>query len=169
MEAGKILETERLVLREYVLTDAPFIIRLMNSPGWLEFIGDRNVQTVADAKAYLQDRLMPGYSNAGFGFWMVELKADRKPVGMCGFVQRDYLDHVDIGFALLPEYAGKGIGYEMAQACMEYGRNNLNFKTILGITVPENIASIALLKKLGLHFERTHMLSESEELLVFST
>ena len=45
------LETDRLLLREYTLSDAPFIFKLMNSEGWLKNIGDRNIKTIEDAEA----------------------------------------------------------------------------------------------------------------------
>src|SRR5690348_11717563 len=98
----KILETERLVLREFDLDDTPFIIELLNSPGWLKYIGDRHVKTDDDAKRYLQNGPMKSYADNGFGLCMVML-TDGTPVGMCGIINRADLEHPDIGFAFLPE------------------------------------------------------------------
>lgn len=68
-----ILTTQRLYLRNFELTDAPFILELLNTPAWLQFIGDRNVKTEEDATAYLENRLIKGYEN-GFGFYVIILK-----------------------------------------------------------------------------------------------
>ena len=55
MESKTILETERLCLRELDLNDAEFIIKLLNTPNWLAYIGDKNVRTTEEAKRYLKD------------------------------------------------------------------------------------------------------------------
>lgn len=163
-----ILETERLSLRELNLSDTNFIISLLNSPGWLRFIGDRNVRTSEEAHNYLQNGPMRSYQINGFGLWLAELKSTETAIGMCGLIKREGLDDIDIGFAILPEYAGQGYGYEVASATLTYGQNKLNIKRIVGITNPDNEFSIKLLQKIGLTFEKRIKLSpESEELLLF--
>src|SRR6187549_3768173 len=100
----KVLETDRLSLREFVLDDAAFLLSLLNSPGWLKFIGDRGVHTIEDARKYIAERLVSSYRTFGFGFYVVTPKDEDIPIGMCGLVKRDTLEDVDIGFAFLPEY-----------------------------------------------------------------
>lgn len=150
----KILETKRLILREYNLEDADFIRRLVNEPSWIENIGDRNVKSLEDAKNYIKEKLIANYKKYGFGLWMVELK-DKTPIGMCGLVKRDPKEDPDIGFALLPEFWGKGYAAESSLGVLNYAKNNLKLKRILGVTIPKNTGSIKTLEKIGLKFFKT--------------
>lgn len=149
-----IAETERLLLRELTVTDAPFIFELVNEPAWIEFIGDKGVRNIADAENYIINGPQKSYSTNGFGLWLIELKEQNIPIGMCGLIKRDALEHVDIGFAFLAVHNGKGYGYEAATAVLEHAKNKIGLKHILAITNQDNVRSIRLLEKLGLKFER---------------
>lgn len=163
-----ILSTDRLELSRLTLDDAPFILELLNSPRWLEYIGDRNVHSVADAEHYIKSKVLPAYENEGKGGWKVSLKSNGETIGNCGFYQRDFLEMPDLGFAFLPEYIGKGYGYEAANACLEYSQKEWGMKACCAITNLENKASIGLLKKLGFTLQKTVKWPDSEEeLLLF--
>ena len=161
-----ILETERLLLREFTLGDTAFIIELLNSPGWIKYIGDRNVKTEEQAVAYLHNGPIKSYQQHGFGLSMVEKSDDHTPVGMCGIIKRDTLDNPDIGFAFLPEYNGKGYAFEMATATLAYAKQSLGLQMISAITLAENSRSIRLLEKIGLKFSQTVVFPGSEEELL---
>lgn len=162
--------TARLILSELGPNDAPFILELMNTPTWKKFIGDRNLKTNEDAKNYIVDRMMPSYTLSGFGFYKCELKEGNVPIGICGIVKRDALEHVDIGFAFLPQYEGKGYGFESASAVMQYAQTTLGIKVLTGICNSDNVNSISLLKKLGLRYQKMILLpNETEEIMLFST
>jgi RimJ/RimL family protein N-acetyltransferase len=135
--------------------DAAFMLELLNDPSWLRFIGDRGVRTLDDASAYILSGPMAMYERLGYGFYIIELKEDGTPLGICGLVKRDFLDDVDIGYALLPAYWSKGYAHEAASAVMTYAAGELGFKRLLAITSPNNHSSIKLLEKLGLRYERT--------------
>lgn len=160
-----ILETERLILRKFVLADAPFILELLNTPSWLQFIGDKNVRNLVDAENYLKNGSLKSYEENGFGFYLVGEKSTQKPIGMCGFIKRQELEDVDLGFAFLPDYIGKGFGYETAKATLEYGKDVLKFKRIVAIVDQRNLPSNALLQKLGFVFEKTIPFGEKKDLL----
>ena len=163
-----ILETERLSLREFNTTDATFIIQLLNSKGWLKFIGDRHIKTLEQAENYLTNGPMKSYSVNGFGLSMVELKNTHTPIGMCGLIKRDNLPDIDIGFAFLEEFMGNGYAFEIAQATINFAKENLQKETILAITIPTNVRSINLLKKIGMKFEKNFSFEGStEELMLF--
>lgn len=168
MKQNKILETQRLVLRELELTDTNFIIQLVNSPKWLKFIGDKNVRTEEEAKKYLENGPIKSYKENGFGLWLVQLKTSDTPIGMCGLIKRETLENVDIGFAMLPEYEKLGYGFEIANATMNYAKNVLRLNKIIGITDPANKSSIKLLNRIGLAFEKTKKLLDNDTVLVFS-
>lgn len=161
-----ILETQRMNLREFNSEDAPFIIELLNSEGWLKYIGERNFKTTEDAIKYLENGPIKSYAENGFGLMMVEIKDDKTPIGMCGIIRRTTLEHPDIGFAFLPQFMGKGYATEIATATMKYAKNELHLPVIFGITLPENIRSIQLLEKSGLKFEKNIMM-DNEELMLF--
>ena len=165
----RIIETDRLYLREFNTNDADFVLELLNSPGWLKFIGDRNIRTVEQAVTYLHDGPMKSYEMNGFGLSLVALRNDDTPIGMCGLIRRETLEHVDLGFAFLPKYSGIGYAFEMASATLHYALHHLKLQTILAITIPNNVRSINLLAKLGMHFEKVIQISPGdEELQLFS-
>lgn len=161
-----ILETARLRLRQFTLDDTEFIIRLLNSPGWQEFIGDRNVKTDEQAKAYLLNGPMKSHEVNGYGLCMVETRVDNTPIGMCGIINRANLEGQDIGFAFLTEYTGLGYGYEIASATLAYAMNELKIPRVFAITLPTNKPSIKLLEKIGLEFKKNFTFPDEEEVLM---
>ena len=166
----KILETERAILREVTEDDATFILDLLNQPTFIKYIGDRNVRSVEQAREYIESRFAGSYKQFGFGMWAVELKTDKVPVGICGFVRRETLPDADIGFAFLPQFCRKGYAFETAAATMRYGREKLNLKRVLAITSPNNEASVKLLEKLDFKFERSIKFSDdAKEVKLFSS
>ena len=164
----KILETERLLLCEQTPDDAAFILELLNSPGWLKYIGERGVKTVADAENYILNGAVKSYEQNGFGLYLAKLKDDDMPVGICGLIKRPGLDQVDIGFAFLPQYEGQGYGFESASAVMKYAGEILGLEVVVAITTKDNQASIKLLNKIGFNLKETVTLpGDTEELLLF--
>lgn len=164
----KILETERTILSEVLPEDAAFVLDLLNQPSFIKYIGDRNVRDIEQAREYIASRFTKSYEQFGFGMWKVESKIDRTPIGLCGFVKRDYLDAPDIGFAFLAAFEGKGFGFETAFAALKFGRNSLGFERVLAITTPDNENSIKLLGKLNFKFENLITAPTGEELNLFS-
>jgi ribosomal-protein-alanine N-acetyltransferase len=162
-----IIETERLILRKFNLNDAVFILELLNTPLWLKFIGDKGVKTIEDAENYLKNGSIKSYEEKGFGFYLVEEKTYNLPLGMCGFIKREELENPDLGFAFLPEYIGKGYGFEAANACLKFSKEVLYSEKIAAIVNPENQASISLLVKLGFVFEKQITFGENATLVNF--
>ena len=156
----KVLETERLILRRVTVEDSEFILELLNDPSWLRFIGDRGVRTLDAARDYILKSLVAMYERLGFGLYLTELKGEGVPVGICGLIKRDSLEDVDIGFAFLPKFCGKGYAYESASAVMAYGKRTFGFNRLVAITSPDNYDSARLLEKLGFKFERMVKLSD---------
>ena len=148
-----VIETPHLVLRRFTLDDAEFIFGLLNQPSFLEFIGDKGVRTLDDARDYLLKGPIASYETFGFGLYLVNRNQDGTPIGMCGLLKREALQDVDIGFAFLPEFWSKGYAVESASAVLEHGRHAFGLSRIVGIARPENHASIRVLEKLGMSFE----------------
>ena len=154
-----VLQSERLVLREFDLDDAQFILELLNEPAFLRFIGDKGVRTLGDAREYLTRGPIESYRRNGFGLYLAGLSEDGTPIGMCGLVKREGLADVDVGFALRSRYWSRGYAVEAARAVLAYGGESLNLGRIVAIAAPDNRASIAVLEKIGLEFERLIRLS----------
>jgi RimJ/RimL family protein N-acetyltransferase len=163
----KVLQTERLVLRWLDTGDAAFILELVNEPSWLKYIGDKGVRTLHDAEDYIRSGPVDMYHRFGFGLYMVESRDGAEPLGMCGLIKRESLEDVDLGFAFLPRFQGKGYAYEAAAATMRYGRNALRLPRIVAIVSRDNLRSRKLLDKLGFRFERTVALKPNDEELEF--
>lgn len=158
-----VLETERTILRRLTMGDAPFILKLLNEPSFLRYIGDKDVRTLEDARNYILTGPVASYKQHGFGLYMLELKQPKTPIGMCGLIKREGLPDPDIGFALLPDFWNKGLAFEASAALLKDARERLKLPRILAITSLDNEASIALLERLGLTFQEVIRLSPERE------
>ncbi len=144
------LETERLNIRPLILQDAAFMLELLNSKGWIQFIGDRNVRNIEAASNYIQKII----SNNKFFYNVFKIKDTNTPIGVVTFLYRENYDCPDIGFAMLPQYEKNGYAYEAVKNYLEeLNRNKVG--QIIAIVKPDNANSIHLLNKLGLLFEET--------------
>ncbi|MBD2699377.1 GNAT family N-acetyltransferase [Spirosoma sp. BT702] len=163
-----MLTTDRLIICQLTLEDAPFILELLNTPGWLQFIGDRGIRSLDDANAYIQNNALKNYEELGYGPYLIFHKADNQPIGMSGLFKRETLEYPDVGFALMPDYMANGYGYEAASAVIEYANKTLRLPRVYGITNPNNHLSIRLLKKLGMSLEGSFAFGpEKQETLLF--
>lgn len=155
-----ILATERLRLRTVTLDDAAFYHALVNDPAFIEHIGDRGIRTLEQARQSVLDGPVAMQLQRGHSLYLVELKDDATPIGMCGLIKRETLDGVDIGYAFLPAWRGQGYALEAAQGVLAYAPT-LGLRRVLAITSPNNIASNRLLLKLGMQFQHfTHLTPE---------
>lgn len=148
-----IFETKRLLLCRLDPKDAAFIFELMNDPSWKRYIGDRGIKTLEDAEAYIRNGPVKSYHQFNFGLYAARLKDTNLPIGLCGLLKRDNLDDADIGFAFLPQYAGKGYAFESAGAIIDHAASVLGMRRILAIASPDNSRSVTLLEKLGFSFK----------------
>ena len=156
-----ILETGRLILSELTVNAAPFFYKLVNDPSWIEFIGDRDVKTLADAENYLSTKIIPSYKINGFGFYLVSSKNKNESIGISGLIDREGLENIDVGYAFLPEFRGKGYAYEATKSVLSYAKNTLQIKPVIAITNVDNIKSCQLLERLGLKFDKIIQLPDN--------
>ena len=156
-----LLQTERLTLALLTLLDSEFIRALVNSKGWLDFIGERHVHSPEEARVYCQKII----DSPTVTYWVVTQKEHGISIGIVTLVKRDYLDHHDIGFAFLPAYNGHGYAYEAAKAVLDTCWQQENYAQMLATTVPENTHSIRLLTKLGFRFDREIRVNDDRLLL----
>jgi [ribosomal protein S5]-alanine N-acetyltransferase len=160
-----LLETPRLLLRRLHASDAGFILKLLNEPAFIRFIGDRGVRDLEDARRYIATGPVASYERHGFGLYLVARREDGEPVGICGLLKREVLQDADLGFAFLREFAGKGYAAEAARRTLEHARTQLGLRRLVAITTADNARSLRLLDRLGFQFERKlRMPDEPEEL-----
>jgi RimJ/RimL family protein N-acetyltransferase len=144
------------------------MLDLLNQPSFIQFIGDRGVRTLQDARKYISTRIITSYKKYDFGLYLTSLKENGTPIGICGLVKRPALWDVDLGFAFLPQYWSQGYAFESASAVMNHAKNTLGIARVVGIVAPDNAGSIRVLEKVGLRFERMIKLSEDDiELKLF--
>jgi RimJ/RimL family protein N-acetyltransferase len=148
-----LLDTERLRLRLLTPDDAPFYLQVVNGAGFIEFIGDRGIRTLEAARQAIVEGPMAMQAAVGHSLCLVELKQDGTPVGMCGLIKRDALPDVDIGYAFLPQHGGKGYATEAAAGVLAFA-NSIGKRRVLAITSPGNAGSNAVLRKIGMRFEK---------------
>lgn len=164
-----LITTDRVIIRKFNLDDAEFIYQLLNSEAWINYIGNRNIQNLEDARNYIANSPLYFYQKFGFGPYLVALKDTQEPIGMCSLIKRDTLNDVDLGFAFLDPFIGRGYAYEASKAVIEFSEKTLALKKLLAITLPYNIASIKLLEKLGFRYQNNIQFpNETEELMLFS-
>lgn len=149
-----ILETDRLGLRHVTVDDAAFMLALLNDPGFLENIGDKEVRTLDAAREHISNGPIKSYQENGYGMYLVVRKEDGAEMGLAGLVNREGLDGVDLGYAFLPDYTGKGYALEAAEAVVDEARGRLQLEELLAIVTLENGPSNRLLEKLGFQFDR---------------
>ncbi len=168
MAEYKSIETERLLLTPASEADASFFLELMNTPSYLQHIGDRNIWSEQDAKDYILLKMLPQLYRLGFSNYTVARKEDNRKIGSCGLFLRDGFENPDIGFAFLTEYMQMGYAFEAASALIKVALNDFGIKTICAYTTKRNLPSQKLILKLGLHPDgRTTIPNDNEELLAY--
>ena len=168
MTTNKVFETERLILKPTSEADAEFILELMNSPKWIEYIGDRNVKTIIGAKTYIVNKMISQLLRLGYSNYTIVRKSDNVKIGTCGLYDREGLEGIDIGYALLPEFEKMGYAFEATKTIKDMAFNAFGILELSAITAKSNNPSQTLLGKLGFNlFGTTKLPNEDEELLIF--
>lgn len=148
-----ILTTKRLFLDLATKKDAPFLFQLMNDPSYIKNIGDRNIKTFTDAKTYITEKYIKSYKDNGYSYYVIKLKDNLEPIGICGLINRQEMKFIDIGYALLPKFTNKGFAFEATKALHDFAQNTLKINDIVAIIDPENLKSRALIEKLGFKYK----------------
>ena len=148
-----LIETERLRLRAVTIDDTELMLAVWNDPAFMRNVMDKEIRTPEQAREALQDGALRLFTNFGYGPYCMSLKSNGIMIGICGLFKRENLDDPDIGFAVLPDYCGRGYAGEAAAAVVNYARDDLGLDVLAAIVSPDNTASIGLIEKLGLRFE----------------
>ena len=164
-----VLETERLVLSRLSYDHCEFIFELVNEPSFKQYIGDKDVNSMEDARRYLREGPIESYHLFGYGLFLVTLKDTKEPAGICGLVRREEFDDPDLGFAFLSRYRRNGYAGESAEAVLEYGFGSLELGRIIAIADPDNEPSVRLLERLGFVYEcEVRMTGDDHDISMFA-
>lgn len=164
-----VIRTARLQLSPLDYEDCEFVRELVNEPDFKRYIGDKQVETLEDARSYLRNGPIGSFEKHGFGMFLVSLLHGGEPLGMCGLLKREQFSAPDIGFAFLRRFWAQGYALESARAVMTFGIEQLKLARIIAIVDPDNIASVRLIEKLGLEFERkVRMEGDSSDIDLYS-
>ncbi len=163
-------ETERLLIRPTLEQDAELIYQLMNTPKFIKYVGDREINSIEDAEKYIQTKMLPQLHTLGYSSYSIITKMNGEKIGTCGLYNREGVDGIDIGFGLLPQYEGLGYAYESSHRLMKAAFEDFEIEEIIAITSKENISSQRLLVKLGLEMVGTTKLpNEDDEILLYKS
>jgi ribosomal-protein-alanine N-acetyltransferase len=159
-----LLETERLIIREHVLSDAPFFFELNSNYNVVKYTGDVSFNTIGRSRKNSSVR-HEQYKENGYGRWLVAEKETGNPIGWCGLKFHTDTKETDIGYRLLESAWGKGYATESAKACIDYGFKHFNLNRIIGDAMKENTASINVFKKLGMTYLKDSLLDNIESVV----
>jgi len=148
-----IIETERLLLREITLEDKEEMFRLYSNTEVHKYTGEPLMESMEEMVKAIELRISD-YKKFGYGRWATFLKNGMQFVGWSGLAYLPEFDEIDIGYRFFPEYWGLGIATEAAKAILSYGFDHLQLNRIIAIAMHENKASIRVMEKIGMIFEK---------------
>ena len=146
-----IIETDRLLLRSFTSEDAPLLYELNIDPEITKYTHDP-IRDIDHARQVLEQVILQQYALYNYGRWAVHTKPTPEFIGWCGlkFIPKE--NEIDLGYRFLKKAWGKGYATEAAYACIKYGFEKLNLRRIVGKAMPDNIASLNVLKKCGMKY-----------------
>jgi RimJ/RimL family protein N-acetyltransferase len=145
-----ILETSRLLLREFCTEDAKYLFELNSDPDVTRYVGTGAYNSMDEVYDFINN--YDQYEKYKMGRLNMFDKQTGEFIGWCGLKYVSTGDYVDLGYRLLKRHWGKGYATEAATACLAYGFNTLNLKKVIGTAMSENKASINVFEKLGLKY-----------------
>ena len=144
------LETARLRLRLFTHADVQIMFELGSDPDVIKYAEATPVRDLEEAMQRLEQGPLSDYEKYGYGRFAVELKETGNVIGFCGIKYLPEIELPEVGYRYLKEYWGRGIGTEVAQACVDFARDDLKIKKLVALIMPDNTASINLAVKLGM-------------------
>lgn len=159
----QIIETNRIILREFTLEDIDAVFEFGSNKIVNEYTGDVSLKNKTEAKNIIENIYFKDYKKYGYGRWATVYKPTNKIIGFAGLKFLPEFNETDIGFRFLPEYWNKGIATEVSKEIIKYGFKHLNLKRIIGIADPKNIGSCKVLEKIGLTFYKSDFYDKEDD------
>lgn len=159
----KILETDRLLIREISEDDYEGLFQLHSDPIVQKYTGESPVKTISEIIKGTKERTFNDYKTYGFGRWAVILKSTDQFTGWAGLKYLSEFNEIDLGYRFLPEFWGRGIATEASKAIIIYGFEVLNIEKIIAVAMVENTASIKVMEKAGMIYDKKAPYEEGAE------
>jgi RimJ/RimL family protein N-acetyltransferase len=148
-----LIETERLLFRKITRDDKEVLFKLHSSLVVQKYTGEPVVESIKEIETAIRERIN-NYKKYGYGRWAIILKNGMQFVGWAGLAYLPEFDEIDLGYRFLPEYWGSGIATEASHAILTYGFDTLKLKKIIAIAMKEHTASIRVMQKVGMVFDK---------------
>ena len=151
-----MVESERLVFRKFTLDDLPLLIEQRSDPDVNKFLGGTKLQN----PEALDKRIrfyMSCYDTHGFGMCAMIWKPSGEMIGSAGIQPLDGTDEIEVGYSMIKEYWGRGIGTEAARAWLDYGFRTAGLDRIVAVAHTDHRASRHIMEKLGMHYEKVEI------------
>lgn len=148
-----LIETERLVLREITMDDIEDMFRLHSNSDVQKYTGDPLIETLEEMEKAIRTRISD-YEKYGYGRWAAFLKNEMQFAGWAGLAYLPEFDEIDLGYRFLPEYWGSGLATEVSREILNFGFDKLKLRKIIAIAMKENKASIRVMEKVGMEFDK---------------
>ena len=148
-----IITTTRLLLKQITPNDTEEMFRLHSNPIVQKYTGEPPVESIEEMKGMILSRV-DNYKKYGYGRWATFLKDEMQFIGWAGLAYLPEFDKIDLGYRFLPEYWGKGYATEASRAILKYRFEELGLERIIAIAMKENKASMRVMEKVGMKFEK---------------
>ena len=148
-----MIETERLLMRRFTTGDLDKLIELRSDEEVIKYIGRRTLQN-PEALAKRLQFYTDCYQKYGFGMSAIIWKETGEMFGWSGLQPLDGTDEIEVGYGMIKEFWGKGIGFECAKAWLEFGFKEKNLERIVAVASPENVGSWRIMEKCGMKREK---------------
>jgi len=148
-----ILETPRLILRQFTEDDALLVLRLNSQPEVVKYVHEPLLETEESAREILLNVILPQYQNK-LGRWATHTKHDNEFIGWCGLKYLQESDEIDLGYRFHPSAWGKGYATEAAGHTLAYALSEQKIEVVTGRAHIQNLASLKVLEKIGMRWIR---------------
>jgi ribosomal-protein-alanine N-acetyltransferase len=145
------LTTRRLILRAFTTEDVDPLHRILGTTDILRYFPNPGAPSLEKVEKLIFAQLRH-WDEHGYGWWAVEPRSNKQLIGWSGLQFLPETDEVEVGYLLDQAFWGNGLATEAAQACLQYGFENLDVDSIIAIVHPENVASQRVIEKLGMSF-----------------
>lgn len=149
----KILETERLYLREFEQNDLDALAGIYSDETVMKYIGKGGAIDKKNTELIINAWKNKLYKEYGYGIWALIYKANGLLIGHCGFKHLKEISEIEIAYLLCKDFWGKGLATEISKATLDFGFSHLNFKKVIAMAYEENSASVNVLKKIGMKYD----------------
>lgn len=146
------LETARLLLRPPAADDLElWTARIFADPAVTRYIPSRVVEPRARAERMLA-MITASWEQRGFGIWLLADRGSGRLLGHCGLGYLPDTGEVEIDYALAQDAWGRGYAAEAARATLGFGFGRAGLARVIGLAVPENVASRRVLERVGFSY-----------------